>query len=1194
MKVKETVEKAQNPPKGPAQRCAASVVAVRVNKHNWVLQFSHAHFAEALFDLLIQRLPLLNTEYPKINYNEVELTGEQYLFYQRQIMQEDGEITTRYLDESLLKTLRADEFDFSLDFMRGIIPGEKGARRYQNLRPTPRSQYIIRPNGNVSLRHHKKSMYTPEEKKCFSQIQSSTLIDEYALTGAFGILRDKRAHKVYGLMTHIADVRISRALLNDGGTVVRPFESRYLTFAETLSTNLQCYSDEKFIEFKVANIRERQTRKFFQRTNEVLARLSFNPHRSVVCICSDTLEARLLAYDFSLELLEHYAIYAESTGRKLNPHFKIPIIFYVSKNTKTDQPNEAKHDLWFYTDEMLKKDQVEALEIFQDEARRAEHYRQHNYEFLLGLPEITRDILLDECLGEPLAFAMLKAGYTRILLRLLRPTHAKSTLRGELFDALIASPAHYFQRNDPIIAKLILLEAFDLADKLLLATSSKKEEVRVSHDGIIFNGELLADFLIKNGNPRQLNYMGLENMLIKAAEKGFWVTVKLCLKEYSLTNKSILDQLLHFAQKQKQHSESTFIMTVGLVTSVNDNVVVREAADREDWLQVRLLIQNPNIVIHKSMYDYLLIEAVSCGEEVLARSLLQAGAEPSWRYDDPKYYLCGTLYYAVSHNLIKLLPLLIEYEKQCQDEYSADRNLFALDVARCKQSKAVDLLEKNINTAAVFDPANPEKSICRLVLQALSVEKFGIAEWQLLKYCHQFQLLPENNDNFADALRIIMKHFIEIMKSMPFLNFENIIIYIVKEFLYNGEVCAFASLVSSPAFNDSHPSRIYIETLTYKIILEQLNYSNNIPLIRKISEHLCALPVDQNTCSHKLLWGEALSKAFKEEIERLPGSENRAICLIELGVFLSGWELASAFSKALATNANKLARYIVEDCVLDNIDKKPYLLNILMSRAEHIETFYPHLGQSITLSHLDLFVQNSRQSKEVLIKLLQSIDQKQYCNNSHLWVYYKVFKFGFFSDDFQVQQQLMSMLSPSLIRHMMLIFLLESYCKRGIVGNASIVKTRPNISQAIASKYDLYQFYPADDKFTQKDFEILDILESYFVNIDEPSEESIINNTFTKVLRILESTLGSSTYILRLFGAKSSNDAARCQYMQKIDQELSKVEKNRHHQEFLSELISAEVFPTNDYFRLYLTAIIALLVVTAVTYSSINSYSPKI
>lgn len=674
------------------------------------LTFKEQNAVAAFLAVFAQLLPFLNSDYPRIEDKAVLLTQEQYFFYQRCVMAESGKLTLEYLGDSFLKTLRTDEFDFSQAFILGIIPGKENTKRHQNLRPRNRGAFTINPNGKIVSRDEKRPTYTSKEKEGFSQNQSCTHIDELALSTAFGFGKDRHS-KLFGLLTHIDDTLMSRLLLNDSGTVSRIFDFSNIGQANSSGTYKQyatqfIFPPAQFKSFKDKNLCKRQND---GGTNEVLARLRFNPYRSVICICTDTLEARLLAEDFAQELLHHFSIYAESQGFKLNPHFKIPIIFYVPKNSNEYKRHTERlgHELKFYTPAMLEKDRAEAVAIYKDKMRRRRCYQNQDYEFLLGLESITAQNLLESIDAVPLALAMIRNGKVRMLMRVLRAS-TQPNICDRVFDALLADGL--IIQNDPIIAQLIVAEAFDIANKIINATKTIKAELK-------YKSVLLIDHLIRSGNPRHFHFMGFDQMLMKAAKMRAWVSVSLYLKEYG-------------------HQEVR-----------NSNVETsRESLNASD-------------------YGYALFEALQDQQLKLAKFFLKKGAKSTWRNQQTeyKYQLLSTLYFAINFDYNDFLPNLIEHEKEGQNEYYEARLRLSLDLAYCCNNKtAVALLEK-ISQLVCIDPENIQIGICMLLHEALIVGDRKIFELRLIRYCHQYKLLPENNHNILDGLEILQAQLAKIV-----------------------------------------------------------------------------------------------------------------------------------------------------------------------------------------------------------------------------------------------------------------------------------------------------------------------------------------------------------------------------------------------------------------------------------------------
>ena len=87
---------------------ASNSVDNRVGPNTVTLRFRNKEIAQAFFTFVSERIPLLNTELPKIDTSEVHLSDEQFLFCKRQAMCEKGQLTTAYLDN-------CTAFEFLLD-----------------------------------------------------------------------------------------------------------------------------------------------------------------------------------------------------------------------------------------------------------------------------------------------------------------------------------------------------------------------------------------------------------------------------------------------------------------------------------------------------------------------------------------------------------------------------------------------------------------------------------------------------------------------------------------------------------------------------------------------------------------------------------------------------------------------------------------------------------------------------------------------------------------------------------------------------------------------------------------------------------------------------------------------------------------------------------------------------------------------
>ncbi len=587
--------------------------------------FATENITNAFLSFLAYFLPIQEDIYPRQEGKSITLTSEQFhfcnIYYNS--LREDG-LSSMIADHYLLKSLRSDEFDYSLRFIKGIIPGENGSRR-QNLRPRNRGSHTVTHEKIIVERFSKTPMYSAEEKQGYSQIQSATLIDKKLRSSVFGAFK-QRTNKLYGLMTHCDDALMNRLLTRDRGTVSRPFDVNLnhqdtqdiVVVSEAWRNDGGIYSPKNLEEFKKQNLYLREK---MGGTNEVLARLRYNPYRTVVCICADTPEARWLAYDFAQELLQEFIRYAKAKNIRVNPHFKIPILFYMPDN----KANE--HRVYRYTESMRLKDIDQANNIYQEEILRRMRFQSSNYEFLLGVPDITIDLLLqpgsnkDSCL----ALEMINRGYIRMFMRLLR----QNSLANGLFDELLKRKL--IKQNDSIIAHLFEMDEFDIARELILKTNSDFGYLR-------FRGEVYFTHLLTYGTPRQLHelqrpYISLGLLLRATVTRGFWNTLTLYVKEYPTEEtKKVLGTLLKsFYFHDRYYSQARFLVKLGADASVCDvrgESLIVTAASYNGWRMVSLFSQKNTDLEDNAQYGVALIYALADKQMEIVSRLLTAGAKP--------------------------------------------------------------------------------------------------------------------------------------------------------------------------------------------------------------------------------------------------------------------------------------------------------------------------------------------------------------------------------------------------------------------------------------------------------------------------------------------------------------------------------------------------------------------------------------
>jgi hypothetical protein len=823
------------------------------NNNHIRLIFDSPQTAIAFFNFTIHIFPLKNTEYPKIDSKNVYLADEQYLFCLRAGIDKTKELPIDYLDDSLLKTLRADQFDFSNRFILGIIPGENGSRRLQNLRPSPRKHFIITSQGKIAIRTNKRPTHTAEQKKGFSQIQSCTLIDQHCLSQSFGFSKE-RTHKLYGLMTHRNDALINRMLINDSGTVNRVFDhnneedAKKSQFFRGENSTPSLYHPHEIEVFKERNIATRMTN---DKTNEVMARLRFNPYRSLVCICSDTLEARLLANDFAEELLAHYSAYAIKNATPLNPHFKIPTIFYLKK--PHPEAHESKHQLLFYTSTMHLKDKEEALNILRDENLRLKHYSDQNYEFLLGLDHLTAEILLEPIAQVPLAIAMMRNGYTRMLMRLLRD---KSNLRDELFDTLLRQGA--IKDNDPLIGHLIIAEAFELATKI----------INFNNIPLVLEEEPFATQLLAQGNPRQLNYLGLDRFLMAAALMKSWVTIRLCLKEYTQIDKTTLCKLLSEACRTPPYFEVASLLRMGIGDAETVRLEIKRAIKKNDWLLVQTLIFHYKGPRDPLDLGTILLEAIRKKQQSTAEMILLLWEKPCWvDVFGLEHKLMSLSLYAIEGGFNEILPTLLRFEAlHRRDEYSVTRYKLAFDLALVQSNqKAVELLSQSTDWVTMIDYTIFKKNICRLVFEAFFANQSQIAQYRLLRYTRLYDLIPIGCNNLVESIRIIAEHYLDTI--IYFHNLPNVTLLngLAQMLLIYRDIKLLKSLFSTTVKTRNIDSA-QAEEVIAKYLLRRISLKNIYFIIEVI-----------NNSDNKQSWSNRITRAFKKAIEVNSHSDNPAL-----------------------------------------------------------------------------------------------------------------------------------------------------------------------------------------------------------------------------------------------------------------------------------------------------------------------------
>ncbi|MBX9585685.1 MAG: hypothetical protein K2X50_00360 [Gammaproteobacteria bacterium] len=1113
-----------------------------------VFKFKDHQTAIAFFDFTYAILPIRNTEYPKINNNECILTDDQYSCCQFYAAQRSGELSPEMLgDQYFLKTLRADTLDYSYAFILGIMPGNAETKR-QNLRFVNRGHFTVDPKGNATTRINKNPMYTPEQKKGFSQIQSCTFIDSKIISPAFGFTKE-RNRKLYGLMTHWNDARVNRMLVDDGGTVGHVFDAtdsiearrnRFSAYEITEEKNgsltqkkrskKRCYSPVELNEFKAHNLEARPDN---WKTNECLVRLRFNPYRSVVSICSDTLESRLLAYDFAQELLEYYADYAKKNGLELNKNFRIPIVFYLRK-TPTFMGVSAhenftvghfKHDLRFYTEDMHLEDQKKACAIYNDSAQRHSHFLANDYEFLLGLETITPEMLLEEDgYGIPLACAMIRTGYVRMLGRLLRKDNEKKNLLVVVLAELIKR--NFFVKNDRMISQLIMAEAFNIAEILIQETNSEKY-------ALLVGDKKLSTHLINYGNPRQLNYMGFDKILIMAAERGAWVTIVLCVKEYPNMDKGLLGQLLCYACQRSQYKEAELLLKMGAYRSseVSGLRAIQHTVENKDWAMVGIFSQFPADEHDLSYYGFALLKALQHQQRGIAKLLLLAGAKPYWRSYIKNHEMESTLYYAVEHDYNELLPDLIKHEAQCQGSLATSRQWLAADLAVLKKNEwAIELLSEFRISDSFF--MNQPDLVCRLVVEALAIGSREMAIYRLKKYLNTSDLESVDGDIIMNGFRIIKDSLQWSCSYFP-LHYKKVVLKnIIEILLANKELLLLTNLVAH--FRSQKDYSTHIDELFFEVISRKVS-SHNLGFIKDLIKEMVRNAAQQQCW--QLAINEALYDSVKSAAMHMP------YLLLELG---AEPDYNVGGGRAIVEKVAYLDNEILLKHLLENYSFSLSIKMQLLTAAINIRglkwlvfELIEKYKTEIHPKHIELSARIS--GEDVLLPLLDAVDKNHYYDHSFRFAFFSAWIYGSKAKSNDVCKKLMAMLRPAYIKHLTLQYLLVAY--RVSLSDWELTRYLfPNLNVILNSEYlSVVEKNLPKIKLSAFHETNLRMLNNYFHQIHSLPTDDVILSTYETMLSQFKQVTPktSSGFFSDVFDS-AGFESSMYSYLVRVDLNLAK------------------------------------------------------
>ncbi|MBX9585688.1 MAG: hypothetical protein K2X50_00375 [Gammaproteobacteria bacterium] len=1107
------------------------------------LTFKNTQSAQAFLAFTQHTFPVINSEYPKIDNIEIILTEEQLFFCRRAAKLKTGLLSADTLSDYYLKTLRADEFDYSDRFIKGIIPGPNDTRRLQNLRSLNRLKFTVAGNGAVESRIEKATSIVTD-KKSFSQIQSCTLLDSKALTPAFGFDRDRNP-KLYGILSYRKDVKPNRLLLTDGGTVCRPFDSDTEKAATNLSTEMRnphygrLYSPEELEQFKKAKIKQLY---FRDKTNEVLARIRFDPFRSMICICADNLEARLLAFDFAEETLEHYAEYAKRNGWTLNQKFRIPIIFYLKNTTWVYTKRVTNlvaenplHNIFIYTREMRKNDLSQSDEISNSKDAKNEKVAAMNFEFLLGLKSITAEVLLEPIrFDTPLAMEIIRTNHIRMLLRLLRPGRqhliCPSTdtqpLTDLVFNSLISE--RYFKKNDSIISHLIVAEAFELATKVIDATESRIDDLEIKEES---NGKILTYrltiYIIRKGNPRHFEYLGLDETLKKAAQHHYWVTVRLCLKEFPQISQETIHSLFSTACNQRHDSSDdsdiVFLLRRKSISAKHAKEVFQNALTKKRWGIIELLITHyQNIEIFE--LSIVLIEALRNKQHKLANLILSKHMDPGWRFlYGQKYFLTSALFFGIQHDYNALIPQLWELEREHLDGYTETRFWLAVDLARIrKNSQALTALSAADSTRSLIDPNNTKLSICYLIFEALFANQSAIAEYRLNHYGHQYQLLPANHRNTITTMHLFLDDTEATLTHFGFLLYHSDPTYVnaffesLVELSFKYKDISFLRTVQIILLNKLGISIIKTEEIIITSSLKKIS-PNNIEIIQSMIF----------TSTRLDLWHpHILDKIQKFSMKyRLYGKNSALIYTLILTIRqhdsnlkLDDQMLEDVFEHAICSKNTILTGIILQDMSLSESQREK-LFTVAISYSESRYFLYLMSHYNFTLTHKHLSLKSSPHSYYKIILILQELQKEKYKNKFSAWDYFNLWQISTVYDDYYEGKSTdnrklwLPLLEPHIIRHFTLITLVVLFNNRY---KAYMGSFWPNLQSLLCCERvkkgtDETLIYNDKSKITLENCDhhpkLLKTLNDYFGSTDKIPDEVLINDTYQEVMEILQQAL---------------------------------------------------------------------------------------
>jgi uncharacterized protein len=304
------------------------------------------------------------------------------------------------------KTIRADEFCFINEFLdttpiKSLAPRERISLK----RLKRRKEFSARGTEIIDLKLRDQygigQQYSDSQKEGYSDIQSTSYFSIAHGTPAFGFSKERntRLLGVAGL-----DILPNRLFIYDGGTVSRPYDGYTVADVESyiktkaLSENAVSYDISNIKEFK-AKVETNGANTY----NEVMARICWDLEQTSICVYSDNQETRWIACAWAKKMEEriqsksielHKKALITEEDHKKNMEFKVKISYY----------DQSQNVSGFYSDELIKSDKAEAIEIFNNLDRREQYISEGNLEFLLLIDEVSHleEILMNQPLMKEL------------------------------------------------------------------------------------------------------------------------------------------------------------------------------------------------------------------------------------------------------------------------------------------------------------------------------------------------------------------------------------------------------------------------------------------------------------------------------------------------------------------------------------------------------------------------------------------------------------------------------------------------------------------------------------------------------------------------------------------------------------------------------------------------------------------------